>query len=219
VRSRRFKFLLALLLSPLLVATVLLLLLCAERVRGRISLARLNGALAAKAEVTTAGELATPADEAENGAPEVMRAVQELVPGAVLPQHYPPRMVLTPSGRAVLAFREPEWVEGSETNRWEQLAEDLQKNKAVLNRIRAGLSKRILDNRLDYSEGHKLKFQHLLQAKSLIQWFGGECQLALHENQMQDALTPLVEALFPPQPGGARIPAGPGAAVPGNGAD
>jgi hypothetical protein len=162
---------------------VLLAFLLFERVRGQISLAYYQHQLAAKGERLTWKALIPPMPDGENGAPEIFAAIKRLKKGMCLPQHGPPRMMLTPAGRALVGFRETEWVEGKETYRWEQLAPDLKTNEATLSQIRVALEKPVLDNRLDYALGLKLPFTHLSQAKSLTSWFGPEGQLALHEGK------------------------------------
>ena len=44
----------------------------------------------------------------------------------MLPKNPPPRMKLTPTGHAIVGFREEEWVEDKTTNHWDQLADDLE---------------------------------------------------------------------------------------------
>ena len=91
-------------------AVLLVLFLIVERVRGQIALARYKKALIAKGEKLTARELQASNATGENGAPAVLEAIGRLQAGAVLPDNYPPRMKMTPAGRAVVCFREPNWV-------------------------------------------------------------------------------------------------------------
>src|SRR2546422_11672392 len=121
MRKRRFKIMIVVLLAALL---PLAFLLC-ERIRGKISLARYKHELIAKGEKLTARDLLSPSPKQENGAPEVWAAYKQLKGGVILPKSSPPRMKLTPSGRAVVCFREDEWVEGDVTNHWKQLSEEL----------------------------------------------------------------------------------------------
>jgi hypothetical protein len=159
-----------------------------ERVRGQISLAYYQHQLAAKGERLTWKALIPPMPEGENGAPEIFATIQRLETGECLPQHVPPRMMPTPAGRAVVGFRETEWVEGKDTFRWEQLAPDLKANERTLAQIRVALEKPVLNNQLDYSQGFKIPFTHLAPAKSLASWFGPAGQLALHEGKNHEAL-------------------------------
>ncbi len=167
---------------------VLLAFLLFERVRGQISLAYYQHQLAAKGERLTWKALIPPMPDGENGAPEIFEAIKRLKKGMCLPQHGPPRMMLTSAGRAMVGFRETEWVEGEDTYRWEQLAPDLKTNEATLAQIRVALEKPVLNNQLDYSLGFKMPFTHLAPAKSLTSWFGPAGQLALHEGKSHDAL-------------------------------
>src|SRR5438445_9227345 len=167
VRKWRFKILVVILLIP---ALLILFLIC-ERVRGAISLARYKRQLMAKGEKLTPADLARPPAAGKNGVPEIISATKELKEGAVLPKAYPPRMRLTRAGRAIVCFRESEWVDDKQTNDWEHLAADLEANEATLRRIRVALEKPIMNNDLDYSQGFKMKFSHLMPPKSLTQWF------------------------------------------------
>lgn len=180
-------------------AVLFLLFLVVERVRGQISLARYKQTLAAQGEKLTVAELRSVIPEGENGAPAVFAAIEQLKAGEVLPNHYPPRMKLMPSGRAVVCFREPEWVEDKKTKRWDQLAADLNANEAPLVAIRAALAKPVLDNKVDHSQGMKLQFPHLSPAKSITRWFGAASQLGLHNGNPREAVEPLVTGIRLPR--------------------
>ena len=151
------------------IAAVILLILLAlpfvfllgEHVRGRVSLAHYKRLLVAKGEKLTPHDLAPTSAQGENGAPEVQAAKNELKEGKVLPMHYPPRMRVVPLGRAVVCFKEEQWVEDKETYHWDQLAEDLEANAATLERIRAALQKPVLDNNVDLSLAPNVKIPHL----------------------------------------------------------
>ena len=173
--------------------------LMCEHVRGRVSLALYRHSLIAKGEKLTVRDLASPPAQGENGAPEVMQALKELKEGAVLPKHYPPRMRLTPSGRAIICFREKDWSDDKATYQWDQLAEDLEANAATLGRIRAALGKPVLDNKVDLSLAPNVSFTHLAPAKALTYWFGVGCQLALHEGRTREALDDLLAEIQLPR--------------------
>jgi hypothetical protein len=196
MHKRWFKIGILSLLIPLFVPFAFLL---CEHLRGRISLAHYKHVLIAKGEKLSARELLSGRREGENGAPDVMAAKQELKEGAILPKHYPPRMRLTPAGRAVICFQEEEWVEDGVTNRWDQVAADLEPNEATLGRIRAALEKPVLDNKVDLSLGPKMLIPHLAPAKSLTFWFGAGCQLVLHEGRTRDALGDLLALIHLPR--------------------
>ena len=157
-RQVRFKIAISILL--ILFVLPLAFLLC-ERVRGQVaSLARYKRALIATGEKLTAGELTPLSPRGENGAPEIAEAMKELKEGVVLPRCYlPSRMKLTPAGRAVICFQEEEWVEDKVTNRWDQLAADLEANAATLDHIRAALEKPVMDNKLDLSLGPRCRLR------------------------------------------------------------
>jgi hypothetical protein len=187
--KRRIKILLKVLLTLFVFLFVFLLF---ERIRGQISLTRYKRELVAKGEKLTFRELIPPVPGGENGAPEISKAAQRLQKGAVLPDRYPPKMKIVPSGRAIVGFRENEWVYDGVTNTWKQLVADLKTNEATLAQIRIALGKPVLNNQLDYSQGFKIHLDHLSPAKRLTYWFGAASQLALHEGRPREALDSLV---------------------------
>ncbi|PWU10934.1 MAG: hypothetical protein C5B50_24515 [Verrucomicrobia bacterium] len=187
--KRRLKIILLVLLAPWV---LLLLFLLEEHFRGKISLAHYKRQLIAKGEKLTVAEINAQKPTGENGAPEIMAAIKELQEDAILPKYPPPAMKLTPAGRAVVCFREGNWLEGTETNDWDQLASEIATNRATLDRIRVALQMPVLDNNLDFSQGINMSFSHLAPTKSLARWFGAEAQLALNEGELHDALEPLV---------------------------
>ena len=185
MRKRGIKILVKSLLALFALLVVFLLF---ERVRGQISLARYRQRLIAQGEKLSARDFVSSASESENGAPEVFEATKRLREGVVLPKSYPLRMKLTSSGRAVVGFREPEWIDDKVANRWEQLAADLKANEATLREIRRALEKPVLNNHVDWSQGMKMQFPHLAPAKSLTYWFGSASLLALHEGKTHESL-------------------------------
>ncbi len=194
--KRRLKLLGKILLALIVLPVVFLLF---ERFRGQIALASYKKELLAKGEKLSPQDFVMTFAEADNGAPTAIAAIERLKRGTVLPHSYPPRMKLVPSGRAVVCFRESEWVETGTyrneewvsekvTNRWDQIAADLKANATILEEIRTSMAKPVLNNRLDLSEGAKMKFLHLSSAKSLTHWLSAGAQLALHEGRNHDAL-------------------------------
>jgi hypothetical protein len=200
MRKPRSKIVIVILLILFVLPVVFLL---CERLRGQVSLARYKRVLIAKGEKLTVHDLTLPSLRGENGAPEILEATKDLKEGIILPKHCPPRMKLTPPGRAIICFQEEEWVdewvEGKVTNRWDQLAADLEANAATLGRIRAALEKPVMDNKLDFSLGFRMLIPHLAPAKSLTWWFGARCQLALHEGRTRDALGDLLAQIQLPR--------------------
>ncbi len=187
--KRRLKFLLKIFLAAFVLLCLFLLF---ERVRGKISLARYKRELIAQGVKLDPRDFVSRAPESDNGAPQVLEGIRRLKPGAVLPNYYPPAMRTIPSGRAVIGFRESEWVDEKITNHWEEVAAELKTNEQTLAEIRAALEKPVLDNRLDYSLGFRMPFTHLGPAKSLVSWFSAGSQLALHEGRNHEALEFLI---------------------------
>lgn len=189
MRKRRVKVLLLVLLTPIVLLLVFLL---EERIRGKIALARYKRELISKGEKISPRDFIAPPRAQENAAPEIYEAIERLNEGAVLPKRYPPAMRLTPAGRAIVGFRENQWVEDKVTNRWEELSSDLKSNEATLTQIRTSLEKPVLSNDLDFFQGFKMRFLHLGPAKGLTSWFGPAAQLALHEGKHHEALEGLI---------------------------
>lgn len=191
--KRRLKLLLKIFLA---VCALLFLCLLFEHVRGRILLARYQRELIAKGIKLDPHDFASPAANRDNGLPAVFDGIRRLTKGTALPDHYPPAMQITPSGHAMVGFREKEWVaywdEGRPTNHWEEVAAELKTNAQTLVDIRAALEKPVLDSQLDYSQGFRLLITNLAPAKSLTRWFGAGSLLALHEGRNHDALEFLV---------------------------
>ena len=160
---------------------------------------RYKSAEAAKGRLVTANELDRDLPAGENGAPELMKAALSLVKGAVLPDYLPPRMRMTPSGRAVVGFEEDEWVDDKVTNRWEAVAADILTNKPVLDELRVALGKPVFDNHLDYSGGPKMLLPHLPKIKTMAQWLGPAIQLAVREGRLPEAADYLVAEIRLPQ--------------------
>jgi len=188
MRRKRLKITLAVLLTPLL---LLLLCLLAERIRGHVSLANYRRDLIAKGEKLSAKDLASNIPLSQNGAPELLGASTQLLNGEILPNHYPPRMRLLPSGHAIVCFREDPFRREKTTNHWEQLAADLKTNDVTLAQIRTALTKPFFDNHVDLSQG-AMTFPYLVVPKNLTYWFGSRIQLALHESRPRDAVEDLV---------------------------
>jgi len=189
VIKRRLKLLGKILLALVIVIVVFFLF---ERFRGQILLAGFRRELAAKGEKLHPQELSVSVPEADNGAHAFHEANHEVAKGTVLPDHLPPKMRIVASGRAIIGFKETEWIEDNVTNRWQQMKLDLQTNALVFARIRAALEMPHFNNNLDYSQGMDLLLPHLVGVKSLCAWFGAENQLAIQHSNNRDALISLV---------------------------
>lgn len=170
----------------------LLVFLLAEHLRGHIALERYVRAMRAQGEKMSPREFALPVAPGENGAPEILKAEKDLKPGRVLPKSYPPRMRLTPSGNAVVGFREDQWVEDKLTNHWAWLAADLETNAVTLDKIQTAMSKPVLNCEFDPTLGPQARFPHLVVPKNLTQWFGPRIALGLHEERTRETLRDLI---------------------------
>jgi hypothetical protein len=186
-------------LSPFIFVGLCLLFLVFEHFRGMVSLARYRRAQAAEGRVLTPADLVSDLPKGENGAPEVMAAARALVKGTVLPDYYPPRMRITPSGRAVIGSNEDEWMGEHVTNRWDDLVADVHVNQAALDQICIALQEPVLDNQLDYAQGPKMRLQHLSKIKAIAQWLGPASMVELREGSMSRTADYLVAEIKLPQ--------------------
>ena len=196
-----WKRILLIMLGAWIILGVLVIgLLLVERVRGKISLAHYKRELnAAGIRLSPAEFLPKPAPNEDNSAPELWTVLDQLPKDTITTTNTPPKMRLLPSGRAVVCFREDFWADDQNTNRWNEVADELVNNQEKLKQIQALLQKPLLRNRLDYEAGPKMLFPHLIKAKKLTYWFGTSSQLALHEGRKQDALEALLTQLRIPR--------------------
>jgi hypothetical protein len=177
---------------PLAIAALLCALALLERFRGQISLATYRRELASKGEKVTPQDLIQVVPSPENGAVIFLAAARGITPGAVLPNSSSPKMRILASGRALVGYREPFWVDDKVTNRWEQVEQDLQANAEVLAQARAALELPRFNHNLDYAQGAELLLPHLALTKSISGWFGTEVQLAIRKDRALDARANLV---------------------------
>ncbi|MCS7337180.1 MAG: hypothetical protein NZ739_02945, partial [Verrucomicrobiae bacterium] len=193
----------AILAAFLALVGLLTLFLLLERVRGQAALARYKSELIANGEKLSFGELVRTVPESENAARRFVEAVDQLGSGAVLPHNCPPMMKMRPSGRAIVGFREPEWIEQGAyrdgewveekvTNRWEQVAADLQTNAAALAQIRDALQRPIHKGLINTSNVSGLDITMLAAPKRAVQWFSAAAMSALHDGRMNEAAENLV---------------------------
>lgn len=189
MQNQRKRILILLLISPVF---VLLLFPFFERFRGHIALTRLKRHLVSRGFKLTAAEFKSPRPVGENGATAFLQAAQQLPSVCMLVSNPPPRMALLASGRALVGFREEEWVEYIFTNRWSDMNADLEKSQATLQLIRAALEKPVLDNDVDLTTGPTTVLVHLTPPKTAGQWLAVQTQLSLHEGRYQEALENLI---------------------------
>jgi len=189
IPNRRKRILILLLLSPVF---LLLLFPFIERLRGHVALTRFKRHLASRGFKLTMAEFKSPRPTGENGARAFFQAARQLRSNSVLVTNPPPRMQVTPSGRAIVGFREEEWVEYKCTNRWSEIAADLEQNEATLQVIRTALAKTVFDNDVDLTAGSSTVFVHRTPPKTASQWFAVQAQLCLHQGQNKEALENLI---------------------------
>jgi hypothetical protein len=189
IPNRRKRILILLLLSPVF---LLLLFPFIERLRGHIALTHFKRHLASRGFKLTMAEFKSPRPTGENGAPAFLQAARQLRSNSVLVTNPPPRMAVTPSGRAIVGFHEDEWVEYKCTNRWSEIAADLEQNEATIQLIRAALAKPVFDNDIDLAAGPSTVFAHLIPPKTASQWFVVQAQLCLHQGHNNEAFESII---------------------------
>ncbi|MEP6663618.1 MAG: hypothetical protein ABJC04_08130 [Verrucomicrobiota bacterium] len=190
-RNKWFLFIVFLVLSPFLFLLI-------ERWRGQIGLAHYKKALAAKGEKIAPSELPISFNESDNGTPKIVREAGKLKPGQALPSNGPSRMLLLPSGHAIVGFHEDEWLDMGRTNFWDDLALDWEVNAPVLSNITVALNMPVFNSRLDYSKGANLLIPNLALSKNLVLWFAGGSQLALYHHENQESLERLLPQILLP---------------------
>ena len=198
--KRRLKLLGKILLGFIALGVAFLLV---ERWRGQIALASYKKALRAKGEKIFPQDFVKTFKAEDNGALAARAALERLTNGAVLPNSRPPAMEVVPSGRAVVGFREAEWIElgafregewlkGPFTNYWLGVAADLQANGALLAEIQKAMEAPILNHQLDFANPSQIKFLHIIKPKQAAHWYGAGAQLKLREGRLSDARNDLV---------------------------
>jgi len=193
--KRRLK-----LLGKIVLGLIVLLVafLIFERLRGQIALASYKKELLAKGVKLSPQDFIQTFHAEDNGAPAAIAAIESLTNGTVLPGSTPPLMRLLPSGRAIIGFLEPEWVEaghyrdeawikGPVTNSWGGVAADLQTNASVIAAVRAALEYPVLNNHMEFSNPLKFQFLHLPKPKTVAFWLGASVQLMLREGRLTNA--------------------------------
>jgi hypothetical protein len=125
--------------------------------------------------------------------------MESLTNGLILPNSRPPVMSVRRSGRAIVGFRESEWIEagafrdgdwvnGPFTNTWSGVATDLATNAALLAEVRRAMGAPVLNNQLEFSNPLKpTLLLHLGRPKRAALWFGPSAQLMLRDGRLPEA--------------------------------
>ena len=197
--KRVFRFLLKTLLALLCLFFLFLLF---ERVRGQIALAHFKKELAAKGETLDVQKLlASPAADADNGAPEFLRLAALIQTGKCLTKNPPLVMRMVAPGKAMVGFRERTWVDEKVTNNWADVTVELATNVETLAKLRIVLTRPAFDFRPDYSQGFdetNLTYR-LPRARMLCLLLGTAVQNSLHNRECQTAFADLLGAVSLPR--------------------
>ena len=184
--TRRLRFVIVLL--SLLGAGVLVAVFI--HVRDKRALRAYKAGLLANGEKLTIEELvAASSAEANFAANHLLQAAWMLNQnGPVMPMNQPPAMRFVAPGKAMVGWKQPDIrVEGSRTNRWEELAAQLRDNSETLTQIREELKDGQLDWRLNYRQGFNILLPHLAKMKQIGQWLSAASMNNLHNGNIESA--------------------------------
>ncbi len=65
-------------------------------------------------------------------------------------------------GKAMVGFREQEWIDDKTNYNWSELAADLATNQPTLNQLRIVLTNGTFDFQIDYSHGFDIQLPYTL---------------------------------------------------------
>jgi hypothetical protein len=185
-RGLWFKLLIGFCIVVLIVAGWLFL----ERIRGQATLRKYERELIAKGEKLTFAEIVSKTDDIKSldRAIELIAACSRLQTGAVLIANAPPANKTIASNKVLVITRESTWPGAK--NRlltWEQAREDLERNRQVLNEMRALACSPKLSYPINY-RGVRTMLPHLTAIKKAGQWFSASSLCHLREGEVERAI-------------------------------
>jgi len=157
-----------------------------ERKRGQAALRSYEKQLLAKGEKLRFSEVMPPVPRGENKAVELVNLYFQT--GAVLTANSPPSMRCIVPGKAWVVTRESEWFDkkvGKVT--WEHVRTDLERNRDVLNQLRALVRAPVLRYPLQY-RGVSTLLPHLARQKGAAQWLSGSVLHKVHIGDIKGAV-------------------------------
>jgi hypothetical protein len=183
-RGLWFKLVVGLCALVLIVAGWLFL----ERIRGQAALRKYEKELIAKGEKLTFAELLPPLPDGPNRAIELVGLCSSFQTGAVLTANAPAPMRCIAPGKAIVITKEPEWFDQKAGRlTWQQVGEDLERNRAVLNELRQTVRSPVLRFPINY-RGMNTMLPHLARQKGAAQWLSGSALYRIHQGDIGDAV-------------------------------
>jgi len=169
------------------------LFLVVEHIRGRVSLSRYKANLVASGVNLAPRGFHAASRDPTNGIQLVSDGIRNLTAGRLLPNDIHPPMVLLPSGHAVAGYLEETWESQTLSNAWDQVAQDVEKNRGALGQIMAGLGQPVIESDIDFRQGPKLEIPLLKSLKPLARWLAAAAELELSKRNTA-AAAPFYEA-------------------------
>lgn len=118
----------------------------------------------------------------QNGASAFLSAIPHLNTRGVVGTNAPPMMRLVAPGKALIGWQVPQLVYGGQhvTNRWEDLAADVDASREGFVRLEEAAAEPVLDFDLNYAQGFTLMLPHLAPLKGAAQILAAAAMLDLH---------------------------------------
>jgi hypothetical protein len=165
-----------------------------ERLRGQAALRNYEKQLRAKGEKLTFAEVTPRVPEGENRAIELANLFFRT--GAVLIANAPPAVRCVAPGKAWVITRETEWF-GEKGRRfsWEQVGEDLERNREALDELRETVRAPVLRYPLQY-RGMSTLLPHLARLKNAAQWLSASALYKIRIGDIKGAVDDLESVLL-----------------------
>ncbi len=127
-------------------------------------MARYKRELEARGETLDVHKLiGSPVAGTENRASDFIQLTSAMHRGTIMPSgHPPPTMKWVMPGKAMVGFREQEWIDDKTNYNWSELAADLATNQPTLNQLRIVLTNGTFDFQIDYSHGFDIQLPYTL---------------------------------------------------------
>jgi hypothetical protein len=174
--------------SVLALAGLVGLLAALHNVRSKRALLTFKADLIAKGEKLTIEEMTPPVHlEARRAANDLMQAAWQLRAGLVVPHNLPRAMGSVLPGKASVGWKQSGIRDATNTNTWDELAEDLKLNAAALEQIRETLKSPQFDMNINYKMGVNVTLGSLAKHKAVAQWLSAATLNDLHAGRLNEA--------------------------------
>ena len=157
-----------------------------ERTRGQAGLRKYEKELIAKGEKLTFAEFVSPVPKGKNGAIELAGLTFQT--GTALVMNSPRTFRSIAPGKALVITRETEWFDSDgKRYTWAQVQSDLDRNKEVLDKLRAIVRSPVLRYPVSY-QGVFTRLPHLAWQKVAAQWLSGSALFRIHTGDIDGAI-------------------------------